>query len=200
MQVVLLILQQPMFLIRLTYGQDQDGFGWKNSLRAKDSDRVQSVFSIFEGIFILMQIFNCQTGCTTLAWMRIEISSMWFIFEMTFYSYQRRTIWIGATSINPSYDDTKNTAFTINTILTIIILMGTMISGLVIGIPLIIETGILLRILICSIPMSIVGLATSTIGTIRMYLKDGWKKIAIMRTWGFSALAELMLLISNLRF
>ncbi|MFW9918807.1 MAG: hypothetical protein ACFFED_04360 [Candidatus Thorarchaeota archaeon] len=81
---------------------------------------------------------------------------------------------IGVTAFNPSYDDTKSGAFTINTIVTILILLITMMVSLIIGMRTIFaEVNLIVAIVLCSIPVPIIGVIILAIGSIRMYLRDG---------------------------
>ena len=78
-------------------------------------------------------------------------------------------IGVGVTATNPSYTNTKSGAFVINTLATIIITMGTLMTGLIYGIFTIIEDGnLLLGLTQASIMLPVVGLICVIIGAIRL--------------------------------
>ena len=83
-------------------------------------------------------------------------------------------IGIGITSLNPSYEDTKSDAFTLNSIATIILILGSLFGGIFLGMPLLREAeNILLAITFGSLLLPIIATCTLCLGTIRMYLHEG---------------------------
>ncbi len=80
---------------------------------------------------------------------------------------------IGVTALNPSYTDTKSQAFTINTVATILIMMGTWIASIIVCFKMLLLESVLLGFVISGIPLLIVALSVLLLGSLRMHLKEG---------------------------
>lgn len=76
---------------------------------------------------------------------------------------------VGITALNPSYDDTSSSSFTINTVATILITMLSLMAGLIPGVLTAITQGsIAAALTIAAIPAPVVGLIILFIGTIKL--------------------------------
>ncbi len=83
-------------------------------------------------------------------------------------------IGIGVTSLNPSYEDTKSGAFTLNSIATIILILGSLFGGIFLGIPLLREAeNVLFAIMYSSLLLPVVASCILCIGATRMFLHEG---------------------------
>jgi hypothetical protein len=82
---------------------------------------------------------------------------------------------IGITALNPTYDDTTSSAFTVNTLATIVISVISFMSGIVTGvIRLIRRTASLTEVLfIFGLPLLIIGFVFLVIGTYRLLKSEG---------------------------
>ncbi len=82
-------------------------------------------------------------------------------------------IGVGITAFNPSYDDTSSSAFTINTVATILITMISLMAGLIPGVLTAITQGSIAPALtIAVIPAPIIGLIILIAGSIKLNISE----------------------------
>jgi hypothetical protein len=80
---------------------------------------------------------------------------------------------IGVTASNPAYENTKSSAFYVNTFVSIFIIMGFTLAGLIIGlIQLIVGGAVVLTLYMISIPLVLVGILILAIGATRLARPD----------------------------
>ncbi|RDE17581.1 MAG: hypothetical protein C4K49_01955 [Candidatus Thorarchaeota archaeon] len=76
---------------------------------------------------------------------------------------------IGITALNPSYDSSSSSAFTVNTVVTIVISMITIIASMLLGAVAAIREGAFqLALVLGSVPCFTVGLVIAVLGTMRL--------------------------------
>ncbi|MHA2313162.1 MAG: hypothetical protein ACXADF_16870, partial [Candidatus Thorarchaeota archaeon] len=79
----------------------------------------------------------------------------------------------GITAINPAYEDTKSSAFYINTILTIFIIMITQLLAFMGGFVIVlVERNIVMGLLLGSVPLLVLGIIIVFIGARRLSMPD----------------------------
>jgi hypothetical protein len=82
-------------------------------------------------------------------------------------------IGVGITSFNPSYQDTSSSAFTINTVATILITLISLMAGFIPGVIIAITQGAIApALMIASIPAPIVGLIILVVGSIKLNISE----------------------------
>ncbi len=116
----------------------------------------------------------------------IPSTANWLILNLDMYTYlimfvnllmviaSSILVGMGVTSLNPGYDGTKSSAYTVNSVATTVIMLATMIIGLLYIVPIVtVHYDLILAFLVASVPLPVVGLLIAACGAARMSRRDG---------------------------